>query len=225
MKLFLKNPFTQWIKYSIKNLLIVLKYRKKHLFVGSNVKIWNCSFGNFVSIKDGASIGKSSFGDFTYIGFNTKVSRAKIGRFCYIGPDVKIGLGGKHPSNFVSTHPIFYSIQKQAQITFADKNYFEEYADIIIENDVWVGANALITEGVRIENGAIIAAGAVVTKDVPPYAVVGGVPAKIIKYRFEEDVIQKLLEDKWWEKDIYWLKENFKSFHTIDEYLKLITQL
>lgn len=224
MKIFLNNPITQWIKYSIKNLFIVLKNRNKHLFIGSNVKIWDCSFGNFVSIKKGAQVGKSSFGDFTYVGFNTKVSQAKIGRFCSIGPDVRIGLGGKHPTNFVSTHPIFYSTQKQAQISFVDKNYFEEYSDTTIGNDVWIGANVLIMDGVNIENGAIIAAGSVVTKDVPAYAIVGGVPAKTIKYRFDEDTNEKLLMDKWWEKDISWLRDNYKCFHSIDDYLERITK-
>jgi len=176
------------------------------------------------TIYNDVSLSEVSLGDFTYIASGTKISRAKIGKFCSIGPDCKIGLG-KHPTkSFVSTHPIFYSTLKQAQIAFADiafadKNYFEEFGNIEIGNDVWIGANAIIVDGIKIGDGAIVAAGAVVTKDVPPYAIVGGVPAKIIRYRFDKDEIAKLLELKWWDKDINYLKSNFKKFHDIKEFL------
>ncbi len=85
-----------------------------------------------------------------------------------------------------------------------------------IGNDVWIGANVLILDGVTIGNGAIIAAGAVVTKDVPPYAVVGGVPAKIIKYRFNKEEIDFLEQLKWWEKDEKWLTEYGKYFNNVE---------
>ncbi|MFC2097905.1 CatB-related O-acetyltransferase, partial [Bacteroidota bacterium] len=120
--------------------------------------------------------------------------------------------------NFVSTHPAFYSKQKQARITFAEKQYFEEYEKILIENDVWLGANVIIVDGVKIGNGAMIGAGAVVTKDVPPYAIMGGVPAKIIKYRFEKDKIDFLQKSEWWNKDIDWLKKNYQLFHNIQKF-------
>lgn len=90
---------------------------------------------------------------------------------------------------------------------------------VVIGNDVWIGAYAKIVEGVRIGDGAVIAAGAVVTKDVPPYAIVGGVPAKIIKYRFEEKQIKQLLELKWWNKDIAWLKTHAEKFRDVQELL------
>ena len=89
---------------------------------------------------------------------------------------------------------------------------FEEYKEIYIGNDVWVGTRVLIMGGVTIGNGAVVAAGAVVTKDVPPYAIVGGVPARVIKYRFPEDVIQKLEASKWWTLDDDTLKQNIHLF-------------
>jgi acetyltransferase-like isoleucine patch superfamily enzyme len=130
---------------------------------------------------------------------NARITRANIGAFCSIGPEVIIGGLGTHPTNFVSTHPVFYSRLCQSGITFSSENLVEELKSVTVGNDVWIGARALILDGVTIGDGAIIAAGAVVTTDVPPYAIVGGVPAKIIRYRFSEDIISILLEWKWWE--------------------------
>ena len=87
---------------------------------------------------------------------------------------------------------------------------------------MWIGEDVKIKGGVTIGDGAIVAMGAVVAKDVPPYAIVGGVPAKIIKYRFSQDVIEELLSIKWWTKDDAWLKENASCFRNIDDFIRLI---
>jgi acetyltransferase-like isoleucine patch superfamily enzyme len=120
----------------------------------------------------------------------------------------------------VSTHPIFYSTKAQAGITFADRDYFEERKPIKIGNDVFIGANVIVLDGVTIGDGAIIAAGAVVTKNVPPYSIYGGVPAKLIRYRFEQETIDFLVNFQWWNKDREWLKNNFKYFHNIKEFFE-----
>jgi len=98
----------------------------------------------------------------------------------------------------------------------------QHYQKVIIENDVWIGANSVIMPGVKVGNGAIIGANAVVTKDVPDYAIVGGVPAKIIKYRFDEKTISSLLELKWWDLDKAIIKENIELFQEKldDQYLE-----
>ncbi len=95
----------------------------------------------------------------------------------------------------------FYSTRKQCGATFADRDYFDEQSDISIGNDVWIGARVFLIEGIHVGDGAIVGAGAVVTKDVPAYAVVGGVPAKIIRYRFTQEQIEYLLELQWWDKE------------------------
>ncbi len=200
--------------------------------IGNRVNIYSCEFGENNIVCDGvqmnetrlsdnnkvyynAALNRVTLGAFTYIGDNTRVNNTVFGKFCSIAQDVKICLG-THPSDtFVSTHPVFYSTQKQVNVCFADKNYFKEFENLIIGNDVWIGANAIIKGGLNIGDGSIIGAGSVVTKDVPPYAIVGGIPARVIKYRFSETEIRKLLKLKWWDKDINWIRKNFKKFHDI----------
>jgi len=149
-------------------------------------------------------------GDLSYVGKRSQVCSTKMGRFCSIGEDVKIG-PGLHPVDFVSTHPAFYANNKKS-LCFSDKLLIDEYKAVEIGNDVWIGTNAIILGGLKIGDGAIIAAGAIVTKDVEPYAIVGGNPAKIIKYRFSEEVIAKLLKLKIWERDLKWIRENHAYF-------------
>ena len=224
MKILIKNPLTVWYYKLFFSKILEYKFKDKKLKVACLSNVTKTTFGLYNNILDNVKLNECTLGDFTIIGGGTSISTTIIGKFCSIGPDCKIGLG-KHPAkNFVSTHPIFYSIFKQAQITFADQNYFEESEEILIGNDVWIGANAIVMDGVTISDGAIVAAGAVVTKNVPPYAIVGGVPAKIIRYRFEHDQIEKLLYIKWWNMDIEYLKNNFKMFHKIDDFLKFISK-
>lgn len=215
----MKNPLTIWFARLIRSKVLEFIYKDKMLKIGYLSNAQNCTFGRYNTLYDNVELNNVELGNFTYIANSTAIMNTTVGKYCSIGPNCKIGLG-KHPSkDFVSTHPIFFSTLKQTQITFSDKNYFEEFENIIIGNDVWIGANAIIIDGVRINNGAIIAAGSVVTKDIPAYAIVGGVPAKIIRFRFEKDKIEKLLEIKWWDTDIEDLKRDYKKFHNINELL------
>ena len=139
----------------------------------------------------------SSVGKCTYIESNVSINNTDIGNYCSIAANVFIGVG-KHPTHWLSTCPVFYSTRDQLGVTFADRNYFDERQRILIGNDVWIGVNAVVLDGITIGSGAIVAACAVVTKDVPPYAIVGGVPAKILRFRFDKEIIEALLELQWW---------------------------
>lgn len=165
----------------------------------------------------------------TYICAHTRLE-ADIGRYCSIAWQCET-LCGRHPlQHFVSTHPAFFSLEKQCGMSFVSANSFEEFAyaaplshkHVIIGNDVWVGAHAKIIGGVTIHDGAVILAGSVVTKDVPSYAIVGGVPAKVLKYRFDEQTVQLLLDSRWWEKDTLWLQEHVTEMQDIEQFKKLI---
>jgi len=196
--------------------------RDKKLRLGLFVGIHNCKFGLYNFINANVSLSNTTIGDFSYVNANTIIANTSIGKFCSIGNNVQIGLGG-HPSGFVSTHPSFYSNSKGLK-SFADKLYFQEYKNVTIENDVWIGNNAILMGGVKIGNGAIVAAGSVVTKDVLPYSIVGGVPAKLIKYRFPEEVITRLIDYQWWNKSPEWIQTNYKRFHNIDSFIDFISQ-
>jgi acetyltransferase-like isoleucine patch superfamily enzyme len=198
----IKNYFKQTI-------LKKIFYRKKISFFSYIDE--NSIVENNTSIGRDVKIINSYINEFSYIASGAKIVNATIGKFCSIAQDVKIGLGA-HPINFVSTSPIFYSKLNALGIKWVDENRFQEFKKVIIENDVWIGANAIILDGVKIENGAIIGAGAIVTKDVPPYAIVVGSPAKIIKFRFPQETIDSLLRLNWWNWPIDKIKENINTF-------------
>lgn len=160
--------------------------------------IINSQISNTSKIYSGSHVLNSVIGRYSYCGYDCEILNAQIGSFCSIAGGVKIG-GAMHPSNWVSTSPVFYEGRRTGlKKKFSDHSIRKNQV-VNIGNDVWIGNNVLIKQGVTIGTGSIIGMGGVVTKDVPPYAIVGGVPAKIIKYRFEEQIISDLLESKWWE--------------------------
>jgi len=136
---------------------------------------------------------------------------------------------GTHPlHNFISTHPAFYSLARQNGMTYAKKQLFDEfiYADkenkypVVIGNDVWIGQGATLIGGVTIGDGSIILSNATVTKDVAPFTIVGGLPARSIGKRFDENTIDFLLDFQWWDKSTKWLKDNAELFSDIDSFVK-----
>lgn len=156
----------------------------------------------------------------TYVSLNSRISYTEIGKFCSIGPNFFCGYG-IHPTNGISTSPVFYSARLQAGFSYSKNNKIEERKKITVGNDVFIGANVVVIDGVTIGDGAIIGAGAVVSKDIPPYAIAVGTPIKIIKYRFEPEVIEKLQKIQWWNKDETVLKAVEQNFFEVNKFIEL----
>ncbi len=161
----------------------------------------------------------TSLGAYSYIARNADINNCEIGKFCSIGPNFCCGLG-IHPIHGISTSPMFYSTAKQNGITFCQEGKVQEFKQTRIGNDVFIGANVTVLDGVHIADGAVIGAGAVVVEDIPPYAVAVGVPAKVVKYRFSEETIASLLERKWWDYPEEQLRTIERSFWDVNDFLK-----
>ena len=225
----IKRFIASFIPQKIKMRNINSRVKKKYdvIFEKGATAGRNTIFEGLNLLKINSSVFSCYIGLGTYISGNTKLNKAQIGRFCSIGQNVRNGFG-IHPTDWVSSHPCFYSTQKQAGFTFVDNTIFQEhkYIDkenkyyIRIGNDVWIGNNVQIMDGVTIGDGAIVATGAIVNKDVEPYSIVGGIPAKNIRKRFCEKDIAKLIKIAWWDKDVVWLKENAKYFNSIDKLIE-----
>ncbi len=195
------------------------KYRDQRTIIGFGASIDNSEVGFDVYVGTNTQIINSLIGSHTYFNSSTVVADAVIGKFCSIGSNVKIGIGS-HPTFMVSTHPCFYANNKGFK-SFADKMYYNsEIGTIHIGNDVWIGSDACILNNVKIGNGAIIALGSIVTKDVPDYAIVAGVPARVIKYRFSKENVKSLLRIKWWDLEAHIFENNYKDFHDLESFVK-----
>lgn len=162
-------------------------------------------------INSNTQVFNSTIGKYSYLGRYSYLICAKIGTFCSIGDEVKVGLG-IHTLDKLSTCPIFTEKYNGTGSSWVDVDSAEPFKQVTVGNDVWIGERVLIMGGVTIGDGAVIGAGAIVTKDVPPYTIVAGVPAKPIRKRFPEDVIAKLEELKWWDMPEEKLKENIALF-------------
>ncbi|MCA0970934.1 CatB-related O-acetyltransferase [Halobacillus litoralis] len=196
------------IQNSIK--IKTLQKRYKHTTIESHL------IGKGVKIGEGSNINKGvllrrgvSIGNYTYVNSNTKIFSADIGNFCSISYSSIIG-PADHPIKYISTSPKLYGKNNIFKESTTWKNDY--HSPPVIGHDVLIGANVVILQGVKIGNGAIIAAGAVVTKDVSPFAIVGGTPAKLIKYRFDESEIAYIESLKWWNLPLDQLKKQKALF-------------
>lgn len=174
--------------------------------------------GKGVLIRSGNEIGEIEIGDYSYIsGPRAYVECATIGKYCSIARQTIIGVSD-HDHGWLTTSPIASS--KCYGFIDVDKQQRQK-APPVIGNDVWIGANSIIFRGVTVGDGAVVAAGSVVTKDVPAYAIVGGVPAKVIKMRFSNEIIKILLDMKWWDWPESKIKESAKYMDDIDNFVNI----
>lgn len=194
----------------------------KTLSIGENVKI-----GNHCIISKGTMIERNTtIGDCTYVSAGTTVdSNVHIGKYCSIARNVFIA-PGVHAIQYVTTHPILFNPYWRNELDMIEKEKYDtkigkEEEHTYIGNDVWIGLNAIIMRGITIGDGAVIGAGSIVTKDVEPYSVVVGVPAKHIKYRFEQEEIEKLqnMETKWWDLSKEELEKSLVHMYDIKQYI------
>ena len=219
----IRFPGKQILKYFLKK----MKWGKRCKFNRSSNISFDSKFEGMNYVYSNTTFqGEMGLG--SYIAHNCEFY-GKIGRFCSVAPHVEVVVG-THPYTYpyVTTSPYFFSSLKQNGFALYDRSLVEEFrfADeekkfpVVVGNDCWIGQGVKIISGVTIADGVMILAGAVVTKDVPPYAIVGGVPAKVLRYRYSPESITKLLEIKWWNKDLIWLKANKECLIDIEKLLK-----
>lgn len=149
----------------------------------------------FLKTYPAYELGKGTYG-FPHVLDWHQGTTLKIGNYCSIARNVEIFLGGSHRMDWASTFPF---VKFYPELNHLVQEFGLTNGDVIIGNDVWLGRDCKIMSGVTIGDGAVVAAGAIVTENIPPYAIVGGIPAKVIRYRFDEDTIHALLDSKWWD--------------------------
>ncbi len=177
--------------------------------------------GSYTDIGANVSLIETQVGDYTYFAGDASAIYAAIGKFCSIASHVRIN-PGNHPQWRVMQHHCTYRRVRYGFDQRDDEEFFQWRREnaVTIGHDVWLGHGVIVMSGVNIGTGAIIGSGAVVTKDIPPYAVAVGVPAKVIKMRFESDIIEKIISVAWWDWDRATLENRFQDFLELDLFLK-----
>jgi len=193
---------------------------KEKPYIGKDCLIKESSFGSYVEIGFGNNIQESIMGDYSYTTENCQIIYSIIGKFVNIASYVRLN-PSPHPMHWASQHHMIY---RREMFGFGedDNSFFNwrRMKKVVVGHDVWLGHNVTIMGGVTIGNGAVIGSGAIVTKDVPPYAIAVGNPAKVIRYRFDDVTIARLQDIAWWNWDHEKVKNALDDFKNIEQFIK-----
>jgi acetyltransferase-like isoleucine patch superfamily enzyme len=171
-------------------------------------------------LESGTSFFRSTMDKHSFCGYDCDISHARIGSFVSIASGVVLG-GGRHPMEWVGMSPVFYEGRDSVAAKFST-HAREPGKEVVVGHDVWIGRSAIVLPGITVGDGAVVGAGAVVTKSVPPYAIVAGNPARIIRYRFSEDVIARLKAVQWWSMDEARLRELGPYIIDVEKFLEIV---
>lgn len=191
--------------------------------IDPSATVINSRLGSWTDIGPNTKIEETEFGDYSYTDGDATIIYSTIGRFCSIASHVRIN-PGNHPMWRVTQHHLTYRRIRYQFADIDDETIFNWRRShrVTIGNDVWIGHSATIMPGVTIGTGAVIGAGSVVTKDIEPYTIAVGVPAKPLRLRFPEPVIEALLKSQWWNWDRSELEDHFHELCDVDSFLKLV---
>ena len=194
-----------------------LKYGVCRLLGAKPRAVLNSKIDKKAKVGRGTQFVNSSIGKYSYV-FGSTVISTEIGKYCSIAENCVIG-GGKHPTDWVSSSPVFYKGKNCLKKNFS-QNKFDEFEKTVIGNDVWIGSKVIVKGGVKIGNGAVIGMGSVVTHDVPAYEIWAGNPARLIRKRFPDQTIAKLESICWWDWDDSKIAENADLFNDPEKFLE-----
>lgn len=180
----------------------------------------NCVLESPCKINAQSTAVNTAMGRYSYCGYGCMLNNCEIGRFCSIADNVTVGLTN-HPLDWVSTSTAFYVCEGNQSIPndMASLRYDAAPPKTVIGNDVWIGKNAILKAGITVGNGAMIGMGSVVTKDVPPYAIVAGNPARVIRMRFPQELADRLQASRWWELEPEKIKKYVPLMDRPEEFL------
>lgn len=219
---FVKNAMIDFANH-FKKILAITKLSKKHPSCKFDLtaQILDCDFEKNIRIFENTKMVNAQVGAYSYIQTQGRIFNCQIGKFCSIAASVSIA-PGIHDMNFVTTHPSLAQKTTPLPKVYARKDNLITSKKVTIGHDVWIGEKVVILDGVNIGNGAVIASGAIVNKDVEPYSVVGGVPAKHIKYRFDSETIAILQQSQWWNFSGEWFEKNYELMLNKEKFIQYL---